>query len=189
MRKVLFLALLMTVFVFAAAYAESACAAGATGGSGSAVARDSDSGREPPRLIAEGFAFKGKDFKTIRVIVFEEKKDKKSDNSTDKEGGAAPDKRDGNLWLAGFEYALKIVSFEEGKLAADLFRSSDFETSKDKKEQKQSLPVPVGHIAIDRSQPNPGSVVFLGSLRLNDEETKIDGEFDLYLNDHTPQKR
>ena len=180
MRKLLFLALLMTVSVFAAAYAGPDCPPG-------------DFDGEPPALAAQGFAFKGKDFKTIKVIVFKEGGEKTdqgaSKEGASKDGGAAADKRDGNLFLAGFAYALKIVTFEEGKLAADLFRPSDFEASKDEKEQKLRLPVPVGHIAINRSQPDPGSVVYLGSLRLNDEETKNEGEFELYLNDHTPPKR
>jgi len=64
---------------------------------------------------------------------------------------------------------------------------ADFEISKDEKQDKLKLPVPIGHMTLTRSQPNPGSFVQLGTLRINDEETSLEGEFELYLNDQTPQ--
>lgn len=135
-------------------------------------------------LVAQGFAFQGKEFKTVKLGI-KYAAAGKSDSSNGKTSASAAGNPDGWVALGGFEYALKIVAFEDGKVAADLFRPADFESNQDKKQDRLRLPVPVGHMSINRSQPSPGNMVYLGTLRLNDEETSIDGEFELYLNDHS----
>ncbi|PKL51290.1 MAG: hypothetical protein CVV42_00125 [Candidatus Riflebacteria bacterium HGW-Riflebacteria-2] len=182
MRKLVFIVIVLVITAFLPAFAESGC--------GSAGCQDAaDSQLAPARadvliLSAQGFAFKGKEFKTVRIGI---KYDSGSKQGSDSGKGAVAAHPDGYLGLAGFKYALKIVTAEEGKIAADLFRMSDFEIRKDEKQDKLKLPVPIGHLTLTRSQPNPGSFVQLGTLRINDEETSLEGEFELYLNDLTAQ--
>lgn len=184
MRKLAFVALIMVVAMVLPSYAGAGCG---SAGCGDVSGSEMKSASESPLVLAlQGFAFKGKDFKTVKLGIKEAGADEKAAATQKKDSAAVAGKEDGRIALAGFDYVLKIVSYEEGKLAADLFRPSDFEQPKDAKQDKLRLPVPVGHMSISRSQPNPGNFVYLGSLRLNDEETKTEGEFELYLNDLTP---
>lgn len=139
-----------------------------------------------PLLAAQGFAFQGKDFRTARLALIN---DAESNNSDQK--SQAQQKLSGMLLIGGFEYKLEVVSFEEDSLEADLFckpENTAGKTAKKDKNQSQ-LEVPVGHISIKLSQPDPGSLVWLGTLRLTDEKVEsVSGTFDLYLNDITPPK-
>lgn len=171
MRNLAFLALILVMVLSLPAFADAA----------SKGAED-----DVTILAAQGFAFQGKEFKTVKLGIAYAAVGK-SGSSNGKTSASVAGHPDGSIIFAGFEYALKIVAFEDGKVAADLFREADFEVSKNKKQDKLRLPVPVGHMSISRSQPSPGSMVYLGTLRLNDEETSIDGEFELYLNDQSPQ--
>ncbi len=182
MRKLAFLVLILAAVTLVPAFAGSGC--GSDDCQASADSQIAPAKNEMLILFAQGFAFKGKEFKTVKVGI---KYDAARNKGSDGEKGAAAKHPDGHIALAGFNYALKIVTAEEGKIAADLFRPSDFEVSKDEKQDKMKLPVPIGHMTLTRSQPNPGSFVQLGTLRLNDEETSMEGEFELYLNDLTPQ--
>ncbi|PKL43003.1 MAG: hypothetical protein CVV41_11400 [Candidatus Riflebacteria bacterium HGW-Riflebacteria-1] len=180
MKKLAFFALIMTVAMVLPAYAGAGCGAASCGSaadsqvkSNSALSLD---------LALQGFAFQGKEFKTVMLNIKKEDAGKESANAPDKDSGATAGKEDGRIALDGFAYTLKVVSSEGAKLALDLFRTSDFAQPKDAGQDKLRLPVPVGHMSISRNQPNAGSIVYLGSLRLNDEETKVEGEFDLYLN-------
>lgn len=132
-------------------------------------------------LYAQGFAFKGKDFETVKLGI-EYESDSKNDSKGDK--AAKVPHPDGQIAIGDFNYAIKIVMLERGKISADLFSMSDFDVKKDEKPDKLKLPMPIGHMSLkksDRNQP-----ILLGTLRINDEETAMQGEFDLYLNDLTP---
>ncbi len=182
MRKLVILLVILVSVVLVPAFAESGC--GSAGCQDASTAKVGAAKDNVLTLFAQGFAFKGKEFKTVKLGIEYESGSKKG--SDDGKGNSAS-QPDGYLGLAGYQYALKIVTAEEGKIAADLFRMADFEISKDEKQDKLKLPVPIGHMTLTRSQPNPGSFVQLGTLRINDEETSLEGEFELYLNDQTPQ--
>jgi hypothetical protein len=182
MRKLACLVLVLVAASLMPAFAGPAC--GSIDCPASSDAKMSNAEDNALILLAQGFAFKGKEFKTVKLGIKYESA-RKSGGDTEK--GSAAGKPDGHLALAGFNYALKIVTAEEGKIAADLFRPADFEVNKDEKQKKLQLPVPIGHMSLTRSQPNPGNFVQLGTLRINDEETAMEGEFELYLNDLTPQ--
>jgi len=182
MRKLVILLVVLVAIGFVPAFAESGCgSAGCQDGPAAQVGAAKD---DTIVLFAQGFAFKGKEFKTVKLGIKYKSGSKKGSGDDKAVSASQPD---GHLGLAGFKYALKIVTAEEGKIAADLFRMSDFEISKDEKQDKLKLPVPIGHMTLTRNQPNPGSFVQLGTLRINDEETSMEGEFELYLNDLTPQ--
>lgn len=136
-----------------------------------------------PVLAAQGFAFQGKDFKTVRMALIEGMSDE--ENAGEKADG----KLHGKISIAGFGYKLKVVTFEEESLTADLFCRPENTPAKSEKKDKAraELEIPVGHISIKLSQPDPGSLVWLGTLRLTDEKVEaVSGTFDLYLNDITP---
>ncbi len=138
-----------------------------------------------PLLAAQGFAFQGKDFKTVRMALIENMENE--GNTSDK----VSEKLFGKISIGGFGYKLQVVTFEKESLTADLFCRPENSATKSEKSDKTKaeLEIPVGHISIKLSQPDPGSLVWLGTLRLTDEKVEaVSGTFDLYLNDITPPK-
>lgn len=137
-----------------------------------------------------GFAFQNKDFKTVKFALMSESN--ASDTANASSGQNDQKKLSGMLVIGGYEYVLKVTLFETVKLEADLFDTpgnAGFKSSSDQQE-KEKLPVPLGHVSLTLSQPDPGSSVILGSLRLSDEKVAaVSGEFELYLNDITKKKK
>jgi hypothetical protein len=135
-----------------------------------------------PLMLAQGFAFQGKDFRTVRIAIIEQSNDKNRQNQETQQ------KLSGMLLIGGYEYKISVVIFDTAKIEADLFclpENSGIITSDT---EKNELPVPVGHISLSINQPDPQNLVWLGSLRLKDEKAEtVSGEFELYLNDQTPK--
>lgn len=136
-----------------------------------------------PLMMAQGFAFQGKEFKTMRVAIINESNDPKAAAAT-KDAKLA-----GMLAIGGFEYKLAVVIFEDARLEADLFcKPENSGNGPQEKSKKAELPVPVGHLSLALNQPDPLNTVWLGTLRLKDEKVEtVSGEFELYLNDQTPK--
>ena len=136
-----------------------------------------------------GFAFQGKDFKTIKLILINENSDKSAISPAgvpDKNPGQEPQAQlKGKLIIGGYPYNLKVTLFETVNIEADLF-SEEFTTPAGSDSNEKKLPIPLGHVSLTLSEPEPGNPVILGSMRLKDEKvTAITGEFELYLNDIT----
>jgi len=145
------------------------------------------------KILAQGlgFAFQGKDFKTVKLILISENADRNAMSPN-----AGPDKNTaqeqqpqikGKLVIGGYPYNLKVTLFETVKIEADLF-SEEFPIHSGSDSDEKKLPMPLGHVSLTQSEPEPGNPVILGSMRLKDEKVPaISGEFELYLNDLTPR--
>jgi len=137
-------------------------------------------------LLAQGFAFQDKEFKTIFLAIINDQKSKQISKKTDAENDQ---QLTGKLAIGGFAYKLQIVTSEKDSYTADLFcRPEDSPMSSDKAAKTSTeLEAPVGHISIKLNQPNPGTFVWLGTLRLTDEKVEsVSGTFDIYMHDITP---
>mgnify|MGYP003612903182 CR=1 FL=1 len=138
-----------------------------------------------------GFAFQGKDFKTVKLALISEKSAKSSmatasGSSTDAVGSA---QIKGRVVIGGYDYLLKVTMYEGINIEADMF-SEEIHQNASSSGKADSLPVPIGHVSLNLSEPEPGNPVILGSLRLNDEKvTAVNGEFELYLNDITRKQK
>ncbi|MEW6712530.1 MAG: hypothetical protein AB1403_22120 [Candidatus Riflebacteria bacterium] len=133
-----------------------------------------------PLLIAEGFAFKGKEFKVARIAVTAERSE---DGKEEKNKNVK-----GMFEIGGYAFKLKLVMNGDDVLEADLIEMPDPISTMEKDSEKK-LEVPVGHVSLKAQQPDPKNRVFTGDLRVNSEKAEgINGTFELYLNDHTPKK-
>lgn len=145
-----------------------------------------------PLMNGLGFAFQNKDFKTVKMALFQEETASNTANTANTTEKNAQKKLSGLFVIAGYEYVLKVTMFETINLEADLFESSAkaWVTGNSEQQKKEELPVPLGHVSLTLSQPDPTSSVITGSLRLNDEQvSSVSGEFDLYLNDITRKNK
>ncbi|HOI89221.1 MAG TPA: hypothetical protein PLK28_01790 [Candidatus Rifleibacterium sp.] len=135
-----------------------------------------------------GFAFQGKDFKTVKIALFSIK-EKDSDGAIASEGhsisqDSGNQQLKGKLVIGGYDYILRVTNYAAINIEADLFSEDTRTSATDNGELK--LPVPLGHVSLNLSEPDPGCPVITGSLRLKDEKvTSVSGEFELYLNDMT----
>ena len=157
-------------------------------------AQSADENKNEMLISGLGFAFQGKDFKTVKLALVSEKPDKFA-SQTGADGQVIqpqteqqqPQQIKGKIVIGGYDYHLKVTLFEAVTVEADLF-SEDAKpaTGDSDKENLKKLPVPLGHVSLTLSEPEPGNPVILGSLRLKDEKvTTVSGEFELYLNDIT----
>ncbi|GEM_PF-4053967 len=134
-----------------------------------------------PLLIAEGFAFKGKEFKVARIAVTAERSEENGKEEKNKNVKGMFD-------IGGYAFKLKLVLNGDDVLEADLIEMPDPISSMEKDLEKK-LEIPVGHVSLKAQQPDPKNRVFTGDLRVNSEKAEgINGTFELYLNDHTPKK-
>jgi len=135
-----------------------------------------------------GFAFQSKEFKTIKIALASIK-NKGAGGAMASEGqnlSQEPENQQlkGKLVIGGYDYILKVTSYAAVNIEADLFSEDTRPATADSGELK--LPVPLGHVSLNLSEPDPGCPIITGSLRLKDEKvTAVSGEFELYLNDMT----
>ncbi len=138
-----------------------------------------------------GFAFQGKEFKTVKLALLSETSDINSvataSGSSIYASGSAQIK--GRIVIGGYDYHLKVTMYEGINIEADMF-SEEVRPTASSSDKANSLPVPIGHVSLNLSEPEPGNPVILGSLRLNDEKvTAVNGEFEIFLNDITRKHR
>lgn len=158
--------------------------------SASAISAQPDQQQEHEAILKGlGFAFQGKDFKTVKIALISMKgKDANTAANASEGQNLAPESGNqqlkGKLVIGGYDYILRVTSYAAINIEADLFSEDTRPAAADSNELK--LPVPLGHISLNLSEPDPGCPVITGSLRLKDEKvTAISGEFELYLNDMT----
>ncbi len=136
-----------------------------------------------------GFAFQGKEFKTVKIALVSIKEKGANTNANASEGQnlsqeSGNQQMKGKLVIGGYDYILRVTSYAAVNIEADLFSEDTRPATADSGELK--LPVPLGHVSLNLSEPDPGCPVITGSLRLKDEKvTAVSGEFELYLNDMT----
>ena len=136
-----------------------------------------------------GFAFQGKDFKTVKIALISMKGKDTNTAVNASEGqnltqGSENQQLKGKLVIGGYDYTLRVTSYAAINIEADLFSEETRPATADGGEPK--LPIPLGHVSLNLSEPDPGCPVITGSLRLKDEKvTAVSGEFELYLNDMT----
>lgn len=151
-----------------------------------------DKNRGEALMNGLGFAFQNKEFKTVKFALVQQQTASDTASAGKSSGDNAQKQLAGFIVVGGYEYVLKVTLFETVKLEADLFATPGNAGFSDAGEQqsKEKLPMPLGHVSLTISQPEPGNSVFLGSLRLNDEKvTTVTGEFELFLNDVTGKKK
>jgi hypothetical protein len=125
-----------------------------------------------PLILSKGFAFKGKAFQVASVKVFEVSLKNLKTNKTDGKPRII-----GHLELAADRHMLKVISPNPKNFEADIVRPSE----------KDDLNVPIGHISLKASQPDPKNSVLTGELRIIIEGDKeLSGEFKVYLNLKNP---
>ena len=121
-----------------------------------------------PLILSKGFAFKGKEFQVISVKVFEVSLKNLKTNKTDGSPRIA-----GHVELAAQRHMLKVISPNPKNFEADIVKPSE----------KADLNVPIGHISLKASQPDPKNSVLTGDLRILIEDDKeLSGEYKVYLN-------
>lgn len=133
-----------------------------------------------PALKSQGFGFQEKEFKVVKVLITGEK-DAKSESDEKLKN------LQGFCEIGGFGFILKLVTNSKDAIEADLMELPDPISSMTEKDGEKELEVPIGHISLTASKPDPKNRVFTGKLRIISEKAEgIKGEFDIYLNDNTP---
>jgi hypothetical protein len=141
-----------------------------------------------PLMVAQGFAFENKEFKVLKVAISGEVAATRG--KTREKGPEKFQNIKGFIEIGGFQFELKLVSRDEKMIEADLIEpSKDFLPSNEtlSEDSARELDIPVGHLSIKASRPDPKNVVFLGSLRVTSETAEdANGTYEVYLNDNTP---
>ncbi|GAB4282899.1 MAG: hypothetical protein Kow0029_28740 [Candidatus Rifleibacteriota bacterium] len=134
-----------------------------------------------PVIVAQGFGFQAKSYKVIKLVLTEQQsKDEKAvDKSTTDLQGICE--------IAGYGFKLKPVLNGDDVLEADLMELPDPVANLEGKNPGKILEVPIGHLSIKASNPDPKNRVFKGTLRIDSEKAEdLNGILDVYLNDNTP---